>query len=95
MPTKKELIQFLSEQLSGVEGITFRPMMGEYLLYCKGVLVGGVYDDRLLLKITPATKEILHHVPTEIPYHGAKEMFLIENVDDKAYLCDLFSRLFS
>ncbi len=90
MASRKEYLDFVLEQLSGAENVTCRAMMGEYLLYCQGRLVGGIYDDRLLVKPTDAAKARMPDAPRELPYPGAKEMLLVENVDDRAFLCELF-----
>lgn len=90
MASTKEYLDFVLEQLSGAEEISFRPMMGEYVLYCRGKVVGGVYDDRLLLKPTPTaltlTRETGIEPLMEIPYKGAKEMILAD-VDRRELLC--------
>lgn len=90
MASTKEYLDFVLEQLAELDGIAFRPMMGEYILYCDGKVVGGVYDDRLLLKAIPAAlqkmKEAGLAVQTERPYDGAKEM-LLADVDRRELLC--------
>ena len=89
MASSREYLEFMMEQLSGAEDVSFRPMMGEYVLYCRGRVVGGIYDDRLLLKPTKAARAMLPDAPTELPYEGAKEMLLVDSVDDRAFLCAL------
>ena len=89
MASSKEYRDFILEQLSLVPDISCRPMMGEYLLYSKGVLFGGIYDDRLLVKIVPENKK--YNMPTEIPYDGAKPMYFVEDVDNKELLADIVS----
>ena len=89
MASSKEYLNYVMEQLSEVGGVTCKPMMGEYILYCRGVIVGGLYDDRLLVKPTKAAKELLPDAPTALPYPGAKEMLLVEELDDRAFLTDL------
>ena len=84
MATTIEYKDFILEQLSLLEDITCKPMMGEYLLYYKGILFGGIYDDRLLLKINEGNKK--YRMIEELPYDGAKPMFLVEDVDDKEML---------
>ena len=64
--------------------------MGEYILYCRGKVVGGIYDNRLLIKPTAAAKRLLPDAPYELPYDGAKEMLLVTQTDDKAFLAGLF-----
>lgn len=73
--------------------VTCRPMMGEYLLYCEGRLVGGIYDDRLLVKDIPAARCLLPEAPEELPYEGAKPMLLVECVDDGEVLRTLFAQV--
>ena len=87
MASTKEHRDFILEQLSGAPNITCRPMMGEFLLYSNNVLFGGIYDDRLLVKIAP--ENAAYSMPTEVPYPSAKPMYLIEDVDDKAKLAEI------
>ena len=84
MATSKEYKDFVLEQLSLAEDITVKPMMGEYLLYKSGLLFGGIYDNRLLVKITESNKK--YEMPAAIPYDGAKPMYLIDDLDDKERL---------
>lgn len=86
MSTSKEYKDFILEQLSLVPNATCRPMMGEYLLYSDGVLFGGIYDNRLLLKIPPEVSRL--NFPTALPYPGAKPMYLVEDVEDKKKLAE-------
>ena len=81
MASTKEYLDFILEQLSGVPDVTYRPMMGEFLLYSNGILFGGIYDDRLLVKIVPETEQ--YKMSESIPYNGAKPMYLVEDIDDK------------
>ncbi len=90
MASSKEYLNYVMEQLSEVGGVTSKPMMGEYILYRHGKIVGGIYDDRLLVKPTKAAKELLPDAPTALPYPGAKEMLLVEELDDRDFLTDLF-----
>ncbi len=90
MASSKEYLNYVMEQLSDVGGVTCKPMMGEYILYHYGTIFGGIYDDRLLIKPTKAAKEMLPDAPTALPYPGAKEMLLVEELDDRAFLTDLF-----
>jgi TfoX/Sxy family transcriptional regulator of competence genes len=88
-------LDFILGQLSGLEDITYRAMMGEYILYYKGKIVGGIYDDRLLVK---PVKSAIDYMPTasyELPYDGAKEMLLVDEVDDKEYLTGLFETMYA
>ncbi|MCR5700364.1 MAG: TfoX/Sxy family protein [Candidatus Saccharibacteria bacterium] len=87
MSSTKEYRDYILEQLSELPGITCRPMMGEFLLYLDGALFGGIYDDRLLVKIVPETKD--YQMSEEIPYPKGKPMYLIEDVDDKNLLKEI------
>lgn len=89
MPSKKEYLDFVLEQLSPLEGISYRAMMGEYIIYCNGKIIGGIYDNRLLIKPTASAKSLMPYAPMELPYEGAKEMLLVENVDDREFLCGM------
>ena len=80
MASTKEYRDFILEQLSDLPGISCRPMMGEFLLYLDDVLFGGIYDDRMLVKIVPENAEF--NMPEAIPYDGAKPMYFVEDVDD-------------
>ena len=91
MASSKEYIDFVLEQCSGLSA---RAMMGEYVLYYGGKVVGGVYDNRLLVKPTPSALALLPEAPRELPYEGAKEMLLIEDVDNQAFMQKLFDAMF-
>ncbi len=93
MASDKAYLQFILDQLEGLEGLTYRAMMGEYLFYVQGKIVGGLFDDRLLVKNVPAARALLPGAPEEIPYPGAKPMLLVENVDDREALAALFRAL--
>ena len=86
MASGKEYLEFVLDQLSGLEGVSHRAMMGEYLIYVRGRLVGGIYDDRFLVKPTASAKGMLPDSPLELPYEGAKEMLLADCVDDREAL---------
>ncbi len=94
MASSKEYLNFILEQLSGLDEITYRAMMGEYILYYRGKIVGGVYDDRLLVKPVQSAISLMPIVSYERPYEGAKEMLLVENVDDRAFLTKLFEAMY-
>ena len=89
MASSKEYLEYVLEQLSEVEGLRYRPMMGEYLIYCRGKLVGGVYDDRLLVKPTKSACALLPDAPREEPYPGGKPMLLVTEMDNKPLLREL------
>ena len=86
MASSKAYLDFVLEQLSALEGVSARPMMGEYVLYCQGKVVGGVYDDRFLLKATKSALSLMPGTQTDIPYPGAKAM-LVADIDDAALCC--------
>ena len=92
MASSKAYLDFVLEQLAGLEAISYRPMMGEYVLYCDGKVVGGVYDDRLLLKPAKSALRLMREegleITMELPYEGAKEM-LLADVDRRELLCSM------
>ena len=89
MASSKEYLEYVLEQLSGVEGLRCRSMMGEYLLYCRNKVVGGIYDDRLLIKATKSARALLPDAPRELPYPGGKEMLLVTEMENKSLLQEL------
>ena len=93
MASSKEYRDFIMEQLAGPAGVTCRPMMGEYLLYCRGKVVGGIYDDRLLVKPTPAAVARMPGAARELPYAGAREMLLVDQVEDRDFLRELLAAI--
>ena len=95
MASTREYLMFVLDQLSGLDGITHRGMMGEFILYYRGRIVGGIYDDRLLVKPVPAALELMPDAPRELPYPGAKEMLLVEDVDDAEFLQTLFRAMYN
>ena len=90
----KEYLHFALEQLSNLDDISYRPMMGEFIIYYHGKIVGGIYDDRLLVKKTRSALELMPAVICEFPYEGAKEMLLVDEVDSKAFLTKLFEAMY-
>ena len=95
MASSKQFLNFIREQLSGLDGIAFKPMMGEFLLYYRDKLVGGIYDDRLLVKPVKSAVEYMPQASLALPYEGAKEMLLVDNVDDREYLCGLLEAMYA
>ena len=89
MASTKEYLDFVLEQLAGLEEVSFRAMMGEYILYYRGKIFGGIYDDRLLVKPVPAAVKKMPEAEMDVPYDGAKEMLLADNIDNREFLCDL------
>ena len=94
MPSNKEYLNFILEQTSDLKDITYKPMMGEFLLYYRGKLVGGIYDNRLLVKPVKAALSYLPQAEYSLPYEGAKEMLLVDNLDDKNFLAGLFEAMY-
>nr|WP_294370569.1 TfoX/Sxy family protein [uncultured Ruminococcus sp.] len=94
MASSKEYLNFVMGQLSELEEITYRKMMGEYIIYFHGKIVGGIYDDRLLVKPVKSAVNFMPNVVYEIPYEGAKEMLLVGEVDDKNFLTGLFNTMY-
>ena len=93
MASITEYLEFILEQLSGLENIAYRAMMGEYILYYRGKIIGGIYDDRFLVKPTKSAMEMMPDADREIPYEGAKEMLLVDNVDNREFLTELLTSM--
>ena len=94
MASSKEYLAYILEQLSGLEDIRYRAMMGEYILYYREKVIVGIYDDRFLIKNVTAARESMPEASMEKPYEGAKEMLLVENVEDKEFLTGLFKAIY-
>ena len=93
MASSKEYLAYVLEQLSELEDISHRAMMGEYILYYQGKVIGGIYDDRVLVKPTKSARALMPGAPLELPYEGGKEMLLVEELDDRAFLRELFNAM--
>ena len=94
MASSREYLDFILDQLSGLDGIEVRQMMGEYILYMRGRIVGGIYDDRFLVKPTKSALAMMPDADRELPYEGAKEMLLVDNVDSRAFLTELLTAMY-
>ena len=94
MASSKAYLDFILEQLSGLEDVSWRGMMGEYILYYRGRVIGGIYDDRFLVKPTRAAAAMMPDAARELPYEGAKEMILVDNVDNREFLRELIEAMF-
>ena len=94
MASSKEYLEFILGQLSELEEITYRAMMGEFIIYYRGKIVGGIYDDRLLVKPVKSAISYMPTAPYELPYEGAKEMLLVDEVDNKEFLIGLFHAMY-
>ena len=93
MASKKKYLDYVLEQLSPLDGISVRPMMGEYILYYNGKIFGGIYDDRLLVKPVKSARAMMPDAPLSLPYEGAKDMLLVEDIDDREFLCSLIQAM--
>ena len=94
MSSSKEYLNFILEQLSKLDDIAYRAMMGEYIIYYKGKVMGGIYDDRFLVKNVKAAKALMPDTAEELPYEGEKKMLLVDNVEDKDCLKTLFEAMY-
>lgn len=94
MSSSKEYLNFILEQLSELDGITHKTMMGEYIIYLHGKIIGGIYDNRFLVKPTKSAKELMPNASLEQPYEGAKPMLMVDNIDDREFLIRLLNAMF-
>lgn len=94
MSSSKEYLNFILDQLSELDEITYRAMMGEYIIYYRGKIIGGIYDNRLLVKSVRSAVSFMPDAVYELPYEGAKEMLLVDNVDSKEFLTELFNAMY-
>ena len=94
MASTGEYLEFIMEQLSLLEDVSYRSMMGEYIIYYRDKVIGGIYDDRFLVKPTKAASGLMPESEKELPYDGAKEMLLVDNVEDKEFLKELFDAMY-
>ena len=94
MASSKEYLEFILEQLSEVDDITHRAMMREYIIYFRGKVIGGIYDDRFLVKPTKSALAMMPDADMELPYEGAKEMILVDDVDNREFLKELFEAMY-
>ena len=94
MASSKEYLEFIMDQLSGLDEVSHRAMMGEYIIYYRGKIVGGIYDDRFLVKPTKSAKAMMPEADLEVPYEGAKEMLLVDNVENRDFLRNLLETMY-
>lgn len=94
MASSRDFLEFVLEQLSSLSDITYRAMMGEFILYYKGKIVGGIYDNRLLIKPSPSALRMLPDAPMETPYDGGTNMLMVEDVEDRDLLIRLFNAMY-
>ena len=94
MASSKEYLDFILEQLSDLDEVSYHAMMGEYIIYYRGKIVGGIYDDRFLVKPTKSAVAMMPNANMELPYEGAKEMLLVDDVDSKEFLRKLLEAMY-
>ena len=94
MASSKDYLDFIMEQLSELDDVTYRAMMGEYIIYLRGKVIGGIYDNRFLVKPTNSALAMMPDADRELPYEGAKEMLLVDNVDSREFLRDLLTAMY-
>ena len=95
MSSSKDFLEFVQEQLSMLSDITYRAMMGEFIIYYRGKVVGGIYDNRLLVKPTASVQKIMPNAPLEIPYQGGRPMIMVTDIENRELLEQLFNVLYS
>lgn len=93
MASTKDYLDYVLEQLGGLEDVTYRAMMGEYILYYQGKVIGGIYDNRFLVKPTASAKALMPDASYELPYEGAKEMLMVDDIEDREFLEELFNAM--
>lgn len=94
MSSSKEYLEYILEQLSDLDDITYRAMMGEYIIYYRGKIIGGIYDDRFLVKPVKSAMAMMPDASMELPYEGAKEMILVDDVEDRDFLSELLESMY-
>ena len=94
MASSKDYLEFVLEQLSELDDISYKAMMGEYIIYYRGKIVGGIYDDRFLVKPTQSAKTLMPEANLELPYEGAKEMLLVDDIDNRELLRNLLEAMY-
>ena len=94
MASSKGYLEFILDQLSGLDEISCRTMMGEYIIYYRDKVIGGIYDDRFLVKSTRSAAAMMPDADLELPYEGAKEMLLVDNVENREFLCELLEAVY-
>ena len=94
MASSKDYLDFVLEQLSSLDDITYKAMMGEFIIYFRGKIVGGIYDDRFLVKPTKSAMELMPEATYVLPYEGAKEMLLVDDIDNKDFLVKLLQAMY-
>ena len=94
MSSSKDYLEYILEQLSDLEDISYRAMMGEYIIYYRGKIIGGIYDDRFLVKPVKSAMAMMPDASMELPYEGAKEMIIVDDVEDRDFLSELLESMY-
>ena len=94
MASSKDYLEYILDQLSGLNDISYRAMMGEYIIYYRGKVVGGIYDDRFLVKPVKSAMAMMPDANLELPYEGAKEMLLVDDVENREFLRELLEAMY-
>ncbi len=94
MASSKDYLEYVLDQLSGLDDISYRAMMGEYIIYYRGKVVGGIYDDRFLVKPVKSAMAMMPDANLELPYEGAKEMLLVDDVENREFLRELLEAMY-
>ena len=94
MASSKEYLEFVLEQLSELDDISYRAMMGEYIIYYRNKVIGGIYDDRFLVKNIKAAADLMPEATLKLPYDGAKEMLLVDDIENKEFLRELLEAMY-
>lgn len=94
MASSKGYLEYIMDQLSGLDDISYRAMMGEYIIYYRGKVVGGIYDDRFLVKPVKSAVAMMPDADMELPYEGSKEMLLVDDVENREFLWDLLEAMY-
>lgn len=94
MASSKEYLEYVLEQLSELDGISYRAMMGKYIIYYRNKIIGGIYDDRFLVKPVKSAISLMPNAHYELPYEGAKEMLAVDDIDNKEFLAKLFNAMY-
>ena len=94
MASSKDYLAFIMDQLSLLDDVSYRAMMGEYIIYYRGKVIGGIYDDRFLVKPTKSASAMMPNAELELPYEGASKMIMVDEVDNREFLRDLFDAMY-
>ncbi len=94
MASSKDYLEYILDQLSALDEISYRSMMGEYIIYYRGKVVGGIYDDRFLVKPVKSALATMPDADMELPYEGAKKMLLVDDVENREFLCELLEAMY-